>query len=100
MLDKYKKIFQTQDDTISETCVEFVSFTYNPPSGICVENQATLNFNYVDCAGDEQTVNYLVACDAGIYELLTPLCVREGSVVVFGAGSGSLIAVQYGLSCP
>lgn len=100
MLNIKAHIYKTQDDSISETCVEFVSFTYNPPSGICVDNQATLNFNYVDCAGDDQTASYLVTCDAGIYELLTPLCVREGSVIAFGIGSGSILAVQYGISCP
>lgn len=101
MLSIKNHIYKTEvTEEISAVCVEFVSFTYNPPSGICVGNQATLNFNYVDCAGISQTASYTIICNAGLYELLTPLCVREGSVIAFGAGSGSVTAVQYGVSCP
>jgi hypothetical protein len=99
MIHKYKKIYQTQDETISEDCVEWEGFTYLPPSGICIDNQATLNFNYIDCTGSPQTVGFLVSCLDGAYEIFSPLCVRNGSVVATGAGASAVTGVQYGVAC-
>lgn len=97
MIHKYKKIYQTQDETISEVCVEWTGFDYDRPSGCA--GTADIDFSYIDCAGATQSVTFTVPCDAplGGYELITPLCVRDASVIeVAGASVTSII---YGASC-
>jgi hypothetical protein len=97
MIHKYKKIYQTQDDTVNENCIEWVAFGYNPPNGGCLNGIATFTFEYLDCNSDLQTFSIGAGCFDGAYELIVPICVKENSVTP--TGLTDIIAIQYGNPC-
>jgi len=99
MVHKYKKIYQTQDETISENCVEWVGFNYKTANSC--SGSVDISFSYVDCAGIEQTLTETTPCSNiafSDHELLTPICVREASVQHIGGGA-NVLAINYGTSC-
>lgn len=97
MVHKYKKIYKTQDDTVSENCVEWIGFTYSTPTGC--SGSANFEFSYVDCAGTVQTeiINALCTPPIDGYEILVPFCVKDGSVVQ--VGGSSVQSILYGAPC-
>jgi len=97
MVHKYKDIYKTQDETISSNCVEWLGFTYSTPSGCSISHN--FEFSYVSCAGTTETTTVNAPCTPPIdgFELLIPICVREGSVVQINGAS--VQSILYGGSC-
>lgn len=97
MIHKYKKIYQTEDETVSENCVEWIGFIYSTPTGC--SGSANFEFSYVDCAGVSQTTIINVPCSPPIdgFEIVIPFCVRDGSVVQINGAS--VQSVLYGTPC-
>ena len=99
MLDKYKKIYQTDTESTSKVCVEWAGFRYKTAIS-CPSPSVIINFTYTSCDNFEQTVDITVPCTNGLiedYMLLDSFCVAEDSVKVLpGVG---VQEVYYGTSC-
>ena len=102
MVSKYKKLYQVSTDTISETCREWIGFTY--------KGDATFTINYTLC-GETEPRQFIVDLlgDGGAdvyYDITTDStfeenipCVIEGSVIKITPLPNIFTAV-YGNPCP
>ena len=102
MVSKYKKLYQVSTDAISETCREWIGFTY--------KGDGTFIIEYTLCGETEPRqfiinlpgnggadVYYDITTDPTFEESIP--CVIEGSVIKISP-KANLFAPEYGNSCP
>ena len=100
MVSKYKKLYQVSTDAISETCREWIGFTY--------KGDGTFTINYTLC-GETEPRQFIIDLPGnggndvyynitGDFEAGIP-CVVEGSVIKI-APVPNLFTPEYGNPCP
>ena len=99
MVSKYKKLYQVSTDTISETCREWIGFTY--------KGNATFTINYTLC-GETEPRQFIINLpdsggDTAYYDIASNFeenipCVIEGSVIKISP-EANLFTPAYGEYC-
>ena len=100
MVSKYKKLYQVSTDAISETCREWIGFTY--------KGDGTFTINYTLC-GETEPRQFIIDLpgnggDVAYYNITGDFeagipCVVEGSVIKI-APVPNLFTPEYGNPCP
>ena len=100
MVSKYKKLYQVSTDAISETCREWIGFTY--------KGAGTFTINYTLC-GETEPRQFIINLPGNggsnvYYDIATAFeenipCVIEGSVIKI-TPVPNIFTPEYGNPCP
>ena len=102
MVSKYKKIYQTSVDELTQTCRQWIGFTYKGNATFIIEYTLCGEINpsqfVINLPGDGgKDVYYDLTNDPQFKEGIP--CIVEGSVIKISP-EANLFTPEYGNSCP